>query len=137
VLSSYDISDHEGDSEEEEEEEEEGGGSGSGKTEKPKKPFPEWARGPALEAAIHNQYSDSTYADPEVIFGSVAHCELEDIFKAKKKRYGKRTSSGVWMGDALTATELNKYRSDMGYIPSSSQNTQGQSSSSSGGGRGL
>jgi hypothetical protein len=100
------MSDREGSSQEEGEEEEEG--------ERSKKPIPEWARGPALEAAIHGQYADAG-RDPEAIFGSVAHCELEDIFRAKKKRYVKRTSSGLWAGDALTAGELSRYRTDMGY----------------------
>ena len=108
------MSDHEGDSDEEDEEE-----GGEGAAEKPKKPLPEWARGPALEAAIHQQYSDAAVHDPEAIFGAVNHCELEDIFKAKKKRYGKRTSSGLWQGDALTAAELARYRADMGFGSSS------------------
>ncbi len=108
ALTSYDMSDREGSSDEGEEEEEGGGERG-------KKPIPDWARGPALEAAIHGQYADASVRDPEAIFGSVAHCELEDIFRAKKKRYTKRTSSGLWAGDALTAGELSRYRADMGF----------------------
>jgi inner centromere protein len=86
--------------------------------EKPKKPIPEWARGPNLEAAIHAQYGPGAAVNPENLFGAVLSCELESIFQAKKKRYAKRTSSGIWTADALTAAELAKYRAELEAQPS-------------------
>lgn len=100
----YAMSDHEGDSSDENEDED---------GERAKKPIPDWARGPALEASIHAQYSDAGVERAESLFGAVAACDLEHIFQAKKKRYAKRTSSGVWAGDALTSRELERYRKDL------------------------
>jgi hypothetical protein len=101
----YEMSDREGDSDEDEEDDDDG---------RAKKKVPDWARGPALEAAIHAQYGDGGL-DPEGIFPEVSTCDLEEIFKAKKKRYAKRTSSGHWLPDRLTHAEKAKYRQDMGY----------------------
>jgi hypothetical protein len=44
------MSDHEDDDDEEEEEEEDDG--------RARKPIPDWARGPALEATIHAQFGE-------------------------------------------------------------------------------
>jgi hypothetical protein len=106
----YEMSDREGSSDEDEDEED-GGGAGG----KAKKPIPDWARGPALEATIHIQYGGGPGAvDPDKLFPEVASCDLEEIFKSKKKRYQKRTSSGNWGVDRLTNAERLKYRQDTG-----------------------
>ena len=49
-------------SDDDEEEDAEGGGG------RPKKPVPDWARGPALEASIHAQYGGAGAVDPDRIF---------------------------------------------------------------------
>jgi len=38
---------------------------------------------------------------------------LEEIFKVRKKRYYKRTSSGMWENDGLTPGEKMTYRRAM------------------------
>lgn len=108
----YAMSDREGSSGDDEEEED--------GTSRPKKPVPDWAKGPALEAAIHAQYGDSGtggFADPDRIFEEITSCDLEEVFSknAKKKRFTKRTSSGNWLPDKLTHGERSQYRKDMGW----------------------
>jgi hypothetical protein len=108
----YAMSDREGSSGDDDEEED--------GTSRPKKPVPDWAKGPALEAAIHAQYGDSGtggFADPDRIFEEITSCDLEEVFSknAKKKRFTKRTSSGNWLPDKLTHGERSQYRKDMGW----------------------
>jgi hypothetical protein len=102
----YAMSDRDGDSDDDEDEEEAEG--------RARKPVPDWARGATLESAIHAQYGDGGL-DPDRIFAEVNTCDLEEIFRAKKKRYTKRTSSGHWLHDRLTHAERQKYRQDMRY----------------------
>jgi hypothetical protein len=106
----------------EEEDEEEGGG--------PKKTVPEWAYGAALAAAIHAQYGEGGI-DPDTLFPEVSTCDLEAVFGQRKKRYAKRTSSGNWHQDRLTAGERSRYRADMGYAAGPATSGAAGSSNSS------
>lgn len=122
----YEMSDREGSSDDDEEDED-------GRI---KKAIPDWARGPALEAAIHAQFGEGG-ADPDRLFGDPpSTCDLEEIFRNKKKRYAKRTSSGNWLPDRLRLSEKVKYREDMGFLgpmpsPDAHAHAHAQSSSSS------
>lgn len=99
----YELSDKGSDSEEEEEE-------------RPRKPIPDWARGAALDQALAAQYGGTVPIDPDALFDEIETCDLEAIFpNQKKKRFQKRTSSGLWVGDRLTAAEKDKYRQEMGF----------------------
>jgi hypothetical protein len=102
----YEMSDKEDTDEEEEEDDED--------DDRPKKKVPDWAHGSALAEAIHKQYGDDA-VDPDVIFPEIQSCDLEDIFKIKKKRFAKRTSSGNWNYDRLRDGEKRQYRKDMGF----------------------
>lgn len=54
--------------------------------------------------------------DPDTIFPEVPPtCNLEEIFKVRKKRYYKRTSSGMWEKDGVTPVERMTYRRAMAY----------------------
>jgi hypothetical protein len=121
-----DKGDEEDEEDGEEEDEEEGGG--------PKKTVPEWAYGAALAAAIHAQYGEGGI-DPDTLFPEVSTCDLEAVFGQRKKRYAKRTSSGNWHQDRLTAGERSRYRADMGYAAAppagAATGAAGSSSSSS------
>lgn len=68
----------------------------------PRKPIPSWAKGTQLSQAIVHQY----YHPPNILelFGSILPLDLEDIFKKRKTRYHKRTSSAVWNSPPLKAT---------------------------------
>jgi Inner centromere protein, ARK binding region len=79
------------------------------------KDIPAWAKGPALENAIRAQFGASQKKNPDLLFGEVNTCNLEEIFQAKKKRYMNRSSSGNWVGDKLTQEEVLKYAADMGH----------------------
>ena len=51
-------------------------------------------------------------------------CDLEDIFgkkgeKNEKRRYHKRTSSGLWDMDRLTTEEEQTYKLAMGFFQGS------------------
>jgi hypothetical protein len=100
----YEMSDKGSDSEDEDEE-------------KPRKPIPDWARGPALDEALQAQYGGnaSQSVNPDMVFHEVETCDLDAIFPVKKKRFHKRTSSGLWAQDRLTVGEKDRYRVDMGY----------------------
>lgn len=86
---------------------------------KPKKRVPEWARGTNLESALHAQFGGvgGKRLDADEIFREVASCDLEVIFRAQKKRYRARGSSGNWLPDRLTQREREKYRIDLGFSP--------------------
>lgn len=102
----YEMSDREGSSDDDDEDDE-------GRS---KKNIPDWARGANLDAAVHAQHGNGEgFVDPDTIFSEISTCDLEEIFKNKKKRYQKRTSSGNWGPDRLTNTERLKYRHDMGF----------------------
>ncbi|NWX51546.1 INCE protein, partial [Steatornis caripensis] len=60
----------------------------------PRKPIPAWATGYQLSQAVIHQYS--RLRDVEEIFGMIPSPNLEDIFRKRKPRYLKRTSSAVW-----------------------------------------
>jgi hypothetical protein len=120
----YEMSDREGSTDEEEDEEEGGGGDG-----RPRKAIPDWARGPLLEAAIHAQFDDAAAHDPDRLFPEVSTCNLEEIFRARRKRYNNRTSSGNWLPDRLTAGERARYRADMGFDGQASASSSSSSSS--------
>ncbi len=122
----YAMSDREGSSDEDEEEDEEGGGAAS-------KRVPDWARGPALEAAIHAQYAGGASFDPDALFPEVTTCSLEEIFRAAKRRYAKRTSSGNWLPDRLTAAERSRYREDMGLPPAAGARDEREATGGEGG----
>jgi hypothetical protein len=69
-----------------------------------------------LAAALEKQFTTdpALWVDPDTIFPEVAPtCNLEEIFKVRKKRYYKRTSSGMWENDGLTPGEKMTYRRAM------------------------
>jgi len=69
-----------------------------------------------LAAALEKQFTTDPelWVDPDTIFPEVTStCNLEEIFKVRKKRYYKRTSSGMWENDGLTLGEKMTYRRAM------------------------
>ena len=107
----YAISDHGGSTDEEDEEE---------NVESKGKHVPQWARGPALQAALQRQ--SQALVDPDSIFAEVSTCDLETIFKEKaQKGFRKRTSSANWSSDKVTVIEKRNYRKDMGFNSAANQ----------------
>eukprot|EP00559_Dactyliosolen_fragilissimus_P000490 CAMPEP_0184862638 /NCGR_PEP_ID=MMETSP0580-20130426/7074_1 /TAXON_ID=1118495 /ORGANISM="Dactyliosolen fragilissimus" /LENGTH=689 /DNA_ID=CAMNT_0027360591 /DNA_START=144 /DNA_END=2210 /DNA_ORIENTATION=+ len=80
----------------------------------PKKKIPSWAQKSKLIPALENQFLNGK-VDPDEIFHEVSTCDLEAIFDQKKKRYIKRTSSGNWTKDRVTASEKLVYKRTMGF----------------------
>ena len=72
----YEMSDHASSSEEESEEDEDNS-----------KKVPAWARGEALQQALHKQYKSDTVLDPDAIFhtSELSTCNLEEIFKVNSR----------------------------------------------------
>jgi hypothetical protein len=71
---------------------------------------------------LRSQYDSKKHGsklDPDVIFTEVETCDLEAIFDRKKDRYKKRTSSGNWTKDRVTAVEKLTYKRNMGYSQAS------------------
>lgn len=88
------------------------------KTPSPKKRIPRWARSVNLGPALQRQFLDPNRLDPEQIFHDIQTCNLEDIFDQKRARYSKRTSSGNWTNDKVTAMEKLVYKRQMGFTKS-------------------
>lgn len=65
-----------------------------------------FSSGTQLSQAIVHQY----YHPPNILelFGSILPLDLEDIFKKRKTRYHKRTSSAVWNSPPLKATVVSR-----------------------------
>lgn len=78
---------------------------------------PTWAQKNNIIKALEKQFSTdhAKKADPDVIFGEVRTCNLEEIFDQKKLRYQRRTSSGNWNQDRVTVMEKLTYKRTMGY----------------------
>jgi hypothetical protein len=79
---------------------------------------PHWALKANLIPALEKQFLEdaNNRADPDEIFHEVSTCNLVEIFGDKKKqRYVKRTSSGNWTKDRVTATEKLVYKRKMGF----------------------
>ncbi|GBG76768.1 hypothetical protein CBR_g22984 [Chara braunii] len=77
--------------------------------------IPLWARRENLSQSLHAQVS----VDPDHIFPAVETCSLEDVFKddgKKHRKYNKRKSSGNWLHDRLTTSEVISYKKGMGYL---------------------
>lgn len=71
-----------------------------------------------LIPALERQYAstvDGKRFDPDEIFPEVQTCDLEAIFDKKKSRYTRRTSSGNWNNDRVTAAEKLVYKRTMGF----------------------
>ena len=81
---------------------------------KPKKRIPEWAQKAKLIPALDHQFSQKLH-DPDQIFGEVLTCDLQEIFDIKKARYQRRTSSGNWTQDRVTAAEKLAYKRNEGF----------------------
>ncbi|KAI2490175.1 inner centromere protein [Fragilaria crotonensis] len=105
-LDTYQISDRdESDSDESDD-------SGSG----PKKKIPDWAQKENLITALKQQYDENgNRLDPDALFPEVETCDLEAIFDKKRNRFKKRTSSGNWTKDRVTAAEKLVYKRTMGF----------------------
>lgn len=105
-MDTYELSDKDqSDSESEDE--------GQGKS---TKRIPEWAQKAKLVPALENQFNKKLH-DPDEIFGEVHTCDLQQIFDGKKARYQRRTSSGNWTQDRVTAAEKLAYKRN-GYVES-------------------
>ena len=107
----YEISDTEGSSDEEDEDSD----SDSSESNKRKKKFvPLWAEKGQLQAALERQFGrQDGYAiiDPDELFGEVETCDLKQIFGSPKAaKYKKRTSTGNWTKDRVTAAEKLAYK---------------------------
>mmetsp|Transcript_1209 Transcript_1209/g.1768 ORF Transcript_1209/g.1768 Transcript_1209/m.1768 type:complete len:776 (+) Transcript_1209:217-2544(+) len=106
-MDTYEISDRE-DSESDE--------SDYSDDDKPKKRIPKWAQRVHLITALEKQFAvGNQRIDPDNIFPEVQTCNLEEIFDQKKSRYKKRTSSGNWTQDKVTAKEKLVYKREMGF----------------------
>jgi hypothetical protein len=83
----------------------------------PRKNVPGWAQKENLIKALKEQYDDTLPGrfDPDHLFPEVETCDLEAIFDKKRSRYTKRTSSGNWNNDRVTAAEKLTYKRTMGY----------------------
>merc|ERR1712238_517887 len=110
-MDTYEISDREdSDSSEEEDSDDEDDDN------KKKKRVPSWAQRNKLLPMLEKQFLEGPgRMDPDEIFSEVSTCNLEEIFDQKKKRYVKRTSSGNWTKDRVTATEKLVYKREMGF----------------------
>jgi hypothetical protein len=89
---------------------------------KQKKKIPIWAQKTNLLPALEHQYNGCVAGkryDPDDIFPEVQTCDLEAIFDGKKSRYTRRTSSGNWTRDKVTAAEKLVYKRTMGFTTSS------------------
>jgi len=77
------------------------------------KKVPHWARSAPVLRLLKSQES----ADPDQIFPDCPRsCDLQEIFKKKKKEYRSRGSSGDWGKDRLVTQEEIEYKKMMGYI---------------------
>lgn len=105
-MDTYEMTDHEGDSDSDSE------------CEKSMKRVPEWAQHKQLLAALEKQCRKGPgLTDPDEVFGEVQTCNLEMIFaSSKNSRFRNRTSSGNWEKDRVTAHEKMAYKRRMGYI---------------------
>ncbi|GAB1302168.1 Inner centromere protein [Apodemus speciosus] len=74
----------------------------------PRKPIPSWAKGTQLSQAVIHQYYHPL--NTQELFGSIPHLDLEDMFKMRKTRYYKRTSSAFWNSPPLKATMVPSSR---------------------------
>eukprot|EP00566_Odontella_aurita_P007020 CAMPEP_0113590312 /NCGR_PEP_ID=MMETSP0015_2-20120614/36601_1 /TAXON_ID=2838 /ORGANISM="Odontella" /LENGTH=753 /DNA_ID=CAMNT_0000496483 /DNA_START=49 /DNA_END=2309 /DNA_ORIENTATION=- /assembly_acc=CAM_ASM_000160 len=107
-MDTYEMSDRGSDSESEY--------SDSEEEQSPKKKIPKWAQRSNLIPALEKQYMDGPgRIDPDNIFPEVSTCDLTMVFDKKKSRYQKRTSSGNWTKDRVTAQEKLVYKRTMGY----------------------
>lgn len=91
-------------------------------SEKQKKKIPVWALKANLLPVLEQQYNgcvDGKRVDPDSIFPEVQTCDLEAIFGGKKSRYTRRTSSGNWTQDKVTAAEKLVYKRTMGFVSKS------------------
>lgn len=84
------------------------------------KDIPEWARRENLDKILRVQFGPNAIDPSPLIFPDFADtCDLEAIFDAsderRKKRFGRRTSSGNWSGDRPTTRDQALYRQDMGF----------------------
>lgn len=81
------------------------------------KRVPKWAQPSNLAPAVEKQFMDGPgRIDPDAIFPEVSTCDLASVFDKKKKaRYRKRTSSGNWTKDGVTAQENLVYKRSMGF----------------------
>ena len=78
--------------------------------------IPKWAQKTNLLPALEKQFLGGEHkVDPDEIFPEVSTCDLEAIFDQKKKRYIKRSSTGNWTKDTVTATEKLVYKRKMGF----------------------
>lgn len=77
---------------------------------KPAKRIPEWSRREKLLKALKLQYSCDYPIDPDVLFGEVETCDLEEVFNKKSKMYRRRNSSGDWTKDRVTSEEKLAYK---------------------------
>lgn len=102
-MDTYEISDHEGDTDSDDE---------NSSKKKPKR-IPNWARKHNLQIALEQQFSGDCTLDPDEIFGEVQSCNLQEIFKQEKSRYKQRTSSGIWTNDRVTTAEKLAYKSSV------------------------
>ena len=102
-------------SDREEESESESDSDGEYERQRPKKTVPQWAQKSNLIRALEKQYADGpNRLDPDKIFGEVLSCNLDEIFDKKKARYQRRTSSGNWSQDHVTAKEKLAYKRAVG-----------------------
>lgn len=84
-----------------------------------KKVYPAWTNRAALDALLRAQ----EHVDPDEIFEhNKKTCALSEIFvhadpvSKVKKDYSRRTSSGNWIEDRVTAKEQIMYKKAMGYL---------------------
>lgn len=109
-MDTYEISDREGsDSSDSDDSDDENNQNAQ------QKRIPKWARSVNLNPALKKQFLSENRIDPEEIFHDVTTCDLEQIFNRKKDRYKKRTSSGNWTNDKVTAQEILVYKRQMGF----------------------
>jgi Inner centromere protein, ARK binding region len=77
---------------------------------------PDWAQRQNLLPALEKQFAEGPdRCDPDEIFCEVQTCDLQAIFNSKRSRYIRRTSSGNWTKDKVTAMEKLSYKRAMGY----------------------
>jgi hypothetical protein len=74
-----------------------------------KKSIPDWAR-PVLLRDVLQKQIHHPQLDPDEYFGEVESCDLEAVFGKKSQRYARRTSSGNWTQDRVTAHEKLAYK---------------------------
>lgn len=103
-LDTYEMSDHGGSSDTDEEEE---------RARRVGKKLPKWANKENLRQALQQQFTTHT-VDPDELFGEVTTCNLEAIFGRRKSKYHKRTSSGNWARDKVSAAEKLAFKRQVG-----------------------